>query len=85
MRWNTIYLTESMQDKTKKVIRIHDIGDAMNVRLEMQIGALKFSDPTILAIVLEYHTNEVAELLSKKLGYPVEKHFEDPLADVPLE
>jgi hypothetical protein len=88
MRWFTIYITESMQDSSKKVIRIHDIGDPMNVRLELQIGSLSFADPKILAIVTEDNRHEVAKLFSEKLHMPIEGEpawMSDPMADVPLE
>lgn len=72
MRWNTIYVTESIQDSSKKVLRIHDIGDASDVRMEVHVHALKFDDPTILAIVSEEHAIEVAQSLSQKLGLQIE-------------
>ena len=76
MRWHMIYQTESMSDKTKKVIRIHDIGDASDVRMEVHVQALKFDDPSILAIVTEDNRHDVAELFSKKLNMPIEGEAE---------
>jgi len=72
MRWNTIYRSDSMKDETKKVIRIHDIGDASDVRMEVHVHALKFDDPSILAIVNEVYAREVAKFLSQNTGLPLE-------------
>ncbi len=88
MRWFMIYQTTSMLDDDKKIIRIHDIGDPMNVRIETQLGVLNFSDPNILAIVTEDHRHNVAKVLSEKLNMPIEgEHgpyqFDDPLNEVP--
>ena len=72
MRWNTIYRSDSMKDETKKGIRIHDIGDASDVRMEVHVHALKFDDPSILAIVNEVYAREVAKFLSQNTGLPLE-------------
>ena len=73
MRWNTIYVSESTQDATKKVLRIHDIGDSMNVLLEMKLGTLNFSDQNILAVVNgDKNTIETAKALGKELGLTIE-------------
>ena len=72
MNWNTIYRTGSMQDESKEVVRVHDIGDATNVRMEMGLGTLNFNDRKILAIVSDDHAREVAEFLSQKTGLPLE-------------
>ena len=80
MRWHMIYQTESMSDKTKKVIRIHDIGDASDVRMEVHVQALKFDDPSILAIVTEDNRHDVAKLFSEKLNMPIEGETTFPIS-----
>ena len=84
MRWFTIYQTTSMLDDAKKVIRIHDIGDPMNVKIETQLGVLNFSDPSILAIVTEDNRHDVAKVLSEKLNMPIEGEAEPYQVDDPL-
>ena len=73
MFWNTIYRTTSLQDVSTEVIRMHGIGNWTYVVMEMQLGALTFNDPNLLAICDNEHAREVAELFSKKLGLPIEQ------------
>lgn len=72
MRWFTIYRTSSVHNDRMGVVRIHDIGDASDVRMEVHVYALKFDDPDVLAIVQEGYEREVAELMSKSIGLPLE-------------
>lgn len=78
MRWSTIYVTESMKDKAKSAIRIHDIGETANLKWEIVLGVLNFSDRNVLALVSDEHAIEVAKSLSKKLGLPIEGFHGDP-------
>ncbi len=72
MRWCTIYKTTSMVDVSRPVVRVHDIGDSGNMTLEMSLGTLNFNDPEIFAVVCEEHARETAQLISNKLGLPLE-------------
>ena len=88
MRWSGIYITTGMQDKTKEVLRIHDIGDLANVRMELELGTIGFGDFRVLAVVQDEHAREVAKSLSQKLGLPIEGECDwhatgDPLNEVP--
>ena len=72
MRWHMIYRSTSIQNELQSVVRVHDIGEPGNVYMEMGLGQLNFRDSSILAVVNDEYAREVAELLSKKLGLPLE-------------